>query len=216
MVLPARTPTLLLYAGVAVLTVGCASPPQPTANSGPDDPLVASGVDREATPAAFSVCHGYGCASLHMIGLNDREAAELRALFEPSAPSAAEERKRVAQAVALLEQAAARRLGTDADLPRTPYSMGDPAQLDCVDESINTSTFLHLLDSQGWLRWHRVGDPAERFRFMRFGRHYTAVLIETGPGDANRRYAVDSWFHANGVPAEVVALPVWRAGWDPD
>ena len=205
----------LLYTGALALLYGCASPPKPAANSGPDDPLVASGVDREATPAAFSICHGYGCASLHLIGLNDRETAGLKALFDPPPPDAAEERRRVAQAIALLEQAAGRRLGTDADLPRTPRRQ-DPTQLDCVDESINTSTFLHLLDSQGWLRWHRVGDPAERFRFMHFGRHYTAVLIETGPGAGNRRYAVDSWFHANGVPAEVVALPTWRAGWDPD
>lgn len=215
MVYPVRAATLLLCAGAAVLLDGCASTRDPIAHSGPDDPLVASGVDRQATPVAFSICHGYGCASLHLIGLNQQETTRLRALFEPPAPSAEEERKRVARAVALLEQAAGRRLGTDADLPGTPRGR-DPSQLDCVDESINTSTFLHLLDSQGWLHWHRVDDPAERFRFLHFGRHYTAVLIEAGPEGNNRKYAVDSWFHANGVPAEVVDLPTWRAGWDPD
>ena len=209
---PLRALPLLLYTGVLALLFGCASPRQPTTASGPDDPLVASGVDREATPAAFTVCHGYGCASLHLIGLNDRETAGLKALFDPPPRDAAEERRHVAQAIALLEQAAGRRLGTDADLPRTPRRQS-PTQLDCVDESINTSTFLHLLDSQGWLRWHRVDDPAERFRFLHFGRHYTAVLLEKG---THRKYAVDSWFHANGVPAEVVELPAWRAGWDPD
>lgn len=215
MVYPVRAAALLLYAGAVVLLTGCADTRNPTTRSGPDDPLVASGVDRQATPAAFSICHGYGCASLHLIGLNEQETSRLRALFEPPAPSAQEERKRVSRAIGLLEQAAGRRLGTDADLPGTPRG-GNPSQLDCVDESINTSTFLHLLDNQGWLHWHRVDDPAERFRFMNFGRHYTAVLIEKGTGQPSRKYAVDSWFHANGVPAEVVDLPTWRAGWDPD
>ena len=43
--------------------------------------------------------------------------------------------------------------------------------------------------------------------------HTSAVIVETANGQA---YAVDSWFHDNGQPAEVVPLEQWVAGWGPD
>lgn len=42
--------------------------------------------------------------------------------------------------------------------------------------------------------------------------HTTAVISETVSG---RRFAVDSWFHDNGQPPEIVALDIWRWGWSP-
>ncbi len=36
--------------------------------------------------------------------------------------------------------------------------------------------------------------------------------MEVGSGQS---YAVDSWFHDNGVPAEIVPLPDWLSGWMP-
>lgn len=177
-----------------------------------DDPQVAAAVDREASRAALAVCHGYGCGLSRLVGLNEQEVAALAALFDPPAASPARERQAVARAVGLVEQAVGRRLGTSADLPRTPFSLGDATQLDCVDESINTSSVLHLFAREGWLKWHAPGAPARRYAFLGFGVHYTAVLVESSTGES---YAVDSWFHANGVPAEVVELTRWRAGWAP-
>jgi hypothetical protein len=118
----------------------------------------------------------------------------------------------VAQAVGFLEGVSGRALGTWADKPRTPMRLGDASQLDCVDESINTSTVLHMLHRQELLKWHVPAHPTRRYAFLGFGVHYTAVLVEQTSG---RTYAVDSWFHANGHPAEVVPLVLWRAGWEP-
>lgn len=177
-----------------------------------EDPELSAAIDRRAVPEAVAVCRGYGCALTQLVTLERGEWYAIRALMEASAGNAASERKAVAESVALFEQAAGRQLGTATDRPRTPLSLNDPTQLDCVDETINTSTFLHLLQRQGLLTAHEVGEPARRNAFLVFGVHFTAVLIERPTG---RRYAVDSWFHANGAPAEVVELERWRAGWEP-
>lgn len=207
-----RLPGLSLT-GVALLAAGCAAPPATREFQAAEEPEIAAAVDREAMPTAFAVCRGYGCGLRDLVGLDAAGERALRALFEPAPADAAAERAAVSRAVALLEQVAGRALGTWADQPRTPMRLGDPTQLDCVDESINTSSALHLLQRQGWLKWHVPAHPARRYAFLGFGVHYTAVLSERGSG---RAWAVDSWFHANGAPAEVVELARWRAGWRPE
>lgn len=198
---------------VPLILAGCGSTPVAGEFLQADEPEIAASVDREASPAAFAVCRGYGCGRRDLVGLDVVQQHGLEALFDPPPADAAAERAAVARAVALLEQAAGQALGTRADKPRTPLSLGDPTQLDCVDESINTSSVLHMLQAQGWLKWHTPAHPARRFAFLGFGVHYTAALVERATG---RSWAVDSWFHANGVPAEVVELERWRSGWRPN
>ncbi|MCB1959658.1 MAG: hypothetical protein KDE68_03900 [Rhodocyclaceae bacterium] len=213
-----RPPVAMIASAALVLiatTAGCASPPTGGGEAGVDDPLVASGVDRDATLAAFSVCHGYGCAALHLIGLSPAQQRQLRALFDPPPSSASEERDRIAHAIAYLEKVTGERLGTSADRARTPYTGGDLDQLDCVDESINTSTYLHMLKQAGLLRWHGVSAPARRYRFLNFGVHYTAVILEQVSIATDTAYAVDAWFHPNGAAPEIVELGRWRRGWMP-
>ena len=200
------------FLSATLLIAGCAGQPVPRAFLTAEEPEIAAAVDREAVPAAFAICRGYGCGLRDLVGLDATARRDLRALFEPIPTDAAAERAAVARAVGLMEDVTGRALGTWADKPRTPMSLGDPSQLDCVDESINTSTVLHLLHREGLLRWHVPAHPVRRYAFLGFGVHYTAVLVEQSSGQA---YAVDSWFHANGDPAEVLPLALWRNGWEP-
>ena len=201
-----------MHAGAALLLAaalgGCASGIEVV--PGAEDPEVSAAVDRRAAPEAIAVCHGYGCGLTHLVNLKEEWPA-IRALFADAPRSPQAERAAVARAVALFEQAAGRQLGTWRDKPGTPFSRNDPGQLDCVDESINTTSFLLLLAREGLLRWHTVAEPARRHAFLAFGVHFTAVLVEHG----GARYAVDSWFHGNGEPPEIVELERWRAGWRP-
>lgn len=180
--------------------------------AGVEDPEISAAVDRNAAPEAIAYCHGYGCGTTHLVKLAPAEWNAIRQLFQPPPASAAHERRAIATAGSLFEQAAARQAGTGGDKPGTPFSINDPTQLDCVDESINTSSFLHLLAREKLLHWHDVAEPARRYAFLMLGVHFTAVITDRAD---NARYAVDSWFHANGEPPEVVALPLWRAGWKP-
>lgn len=41
---------------------------------------------------------------------------------------------------------------------------------------------------------------------------HNTIIIET---QSQKRYAVDSWFHNNGQPAEIITLEKWKKGWKP-
>lgn len=202
---PGWLPALFAVVGLTA----CAYPVGETPDT---DPQVAAEVDRDPSPTQLAVCHGYGCSNRSIVQLTAAEWLSVLALFQTPAPNAADERRRAASAVALLERAAGQRTGTAADQPRAPLIFIDPTQQDCVDESINTSTYLNLLDRNGLLRWHKVGEPVRRGSPFLFNLHYTAVLTER---DGGRAWAIDSWFFANGVPPAVVPLPQWQRGWDP-
>ncbi len=162
----------------------------------------------------FTVCHGYGCARKTVVHLAESEWRRVRMAFPGPAASAAEERARLANAVAVLERMAGERAGTSGDVGGTFEGQWKSGQLDCVDEATNTTIYVSLMMRDGLLRWHRLRPPA--YRGISTGAccwpHQSAVVTENGTGKA---FALDSWFHGNGVPAEVVPLSDWLAGWTP-
>lgn len=167
----------------------------------------------EPEPAAFELCFNHGCIDRAVIRLEEHQWAQVRARFMPSPASAAEERLRIAEAVALLEAMTGEQAGTSADIGGTFAGFLHDKQLDCIDESINTSTYLILLRQAGLLRWHVLANPASRGYFLLGWPHATAVVVET---ETAKAYAVDSWFHDNGHPPAVVPLYDWYRGWSPD
>ena len=112
-----------------------------------------------------------------------------------------------------MERVAAAQAGTEGDLAgSTPYFFqgNGPPQLDCYDETINTSNFLGLMVRDGLLRHHDVRAPVQRWFTGGDYIHATAVIEESNGGAL---YAVDSSFHDNGENAETPPLDVWLAGW---
>ena len=86
------------------------------------------------------------------------------------------------------------------------------------------------------LRYHTVGERVLRSRFLLF-QHYAAQIVERSMSlEAPRaqagavvsdvegaeampvaaRFAVDSWFYDNGLPAAILPLADWNAGEGPD
>ncbi|RCX30705.1 hypothetical protein [Thioalbus denitrificans] len=159
-----------------------------------------------ATPPPFNICHGYGCRHQTEIRLTAAEWSSVRGLFRRPPVDAAAERSRIAAAVALLESLAGRRSGTSADRACNSAGSWVRGQQDCIDESTNTATYLHLLDDSGLLRWHRSVGRVRRNPWL-FDIHWTAVIGERGSG---QRYAVDSWYGANGELPLVAPLELWR------
>ncbi len=167
----------------------------------------------EPVPTHFSVCHGYGCAEVAQLGLSAHEWGLIAAVFEPAPENAAQERERIAEAIGLFERLIGPRTGTTHDIGGTFPGMGKAGQMDCIDESTNTTTYLRLLKGAGLLRHHEVAKRATR-GFLLFGGwpHTTAVIRDTTAGES---FAVDAWFEDNGHPAHVVPIPLWRDGWEP-
>jgi len=159
----------------------------------------------------LSVCSGSGCTNRHPVRLGDGDWSKIDALFVVPPPDPAEERRRIALAVGIMEILVGHQAGTRHDVGRNASARDQSQQLDCVDEAVNTTTYLRLFEERGLLRWHQVGLPANRLIDL-VDAHNTAVVTDTTSGIA---YAVDSWFYDNGTPAMVLPLATWRSGWDP-
>lgn len=165
------------------------------------------------TPEAFQNCRGYGCKFIDDISLPQSDWNEItRAYGRPKTPEA--ERESIKRTVALFEQKVGAINGTAEDHWGTFRKLGDKQQ-DCVDESTNTTVYLTLLAQKGLLKFHTVEPPTARFPLIHAGRwpHQTAVISQN---DTSEFFVVDSWFHNNGVPPEIVPLKQWKEGWKPD
>lgn len=158
-------------------------------------------------------CHAYGCQRIANVEFMQKDWREVKAVFSPAPTTAEKERERIAKSIAIFEKKIGARAGTDTDERGTFRHTGDD-QLDCVDESTNTTTYLSLLQNQNLLKFHRVVGPTMRFPIIHAGRwpHQTAVIEETPTG---KLYAVDSWFRDNGHPADIISLKEWKEGWKP-
>lgn len=167
-------------------------------------------VEHAPTPETLQVCHGSNCRIETAVRLDASDWARVRALFGPAVPTAAEERRRIASAIGLMEQLVAPQAGTAKDVGRNLAVVDQSGQLDCVDEAVNSSTYLNLIDDAGLLRFHAVETPAHRGGVIL--AHNTAVVRDLATG---QRYAVDSWFYDNGAPAVVLPLQTWLDGWEP-
>lgn len=160
-----------------------------------------------AAPAldGFPVCYGHECSRQQFVRLNDQQWQVIRALFLPAAASATEERGMIRRAIAQMEDFAGVLAGTSGDRGGNVAGAGMPGQMDCIDESVNTTTYLTLLQQDGLLRWHEVQERVRRSKWV-LDVHWTAVMHETAGGQS---YAVDAWFLDNGEPPYIQRLEDW-------
>lgn len=193
----------IVIAGLALLVAGLARA----------DVFVRSDIITDPAPQRFSVCHGFSCAQVTEVGLNEAQWFVITSAFEKAAVTPEQEREQIAEAIAKFETVVGVLTGTSGDLAENAVSGLDlSGQMDCIDESTNTTTYLRILAKAGFLRWHRVEDRVTRGWFLFGWPHTTAVVSERQSG---QRWAVDSWFFANGHPPAVAPLEVWQHGWRP-
>ena len=179
----------------------------------PAEGFFREGIITEPVPALFSICFDHSCTTVENVSLTPEEWRHAIQPLQPPAHSAAEERSAIACAIARFEEIVGRHTGTSADRGKNVRGFGQPGQLDCIDESTNTTTYLRLLERNGLLHYHVVGDRVTRFGLF-VGMPHTTAVIQEHASDA--RFAVDSWFFDNGEPAYIVNLDAWRSGEDPE
>jgi hypothetical protein len=165
------------------------------------------------TPRRFSVCHGYGCAYESRVRLSAGEWQQARQPLITKAGSAEEERRQIGTALALIEQLVGKKTGTATDAAGASIFGHNAYQMDCIDETVNTSLYLQFLEKDGLITWHRVAAPLRRGDLID-GEwpHNTAAIIEKATG---KQYAVDSWFFENGTPPAIIPAELWLTGWRP-
>ncbi len=158
-----------------------------------------------------TICYNYGCYAKAQVDYSDRQLDRLRRLLA-AAGDAAAEREAIAVAIGRMYGIAGEQTPVWRDKGGNYADGGENGQMDCIDHSTNTSTFLRLLQSHGWLRFHEVLEPIRRTRFF-VAVHWAARVRDRGTQQA---YVVDSWYFDNGRPAAVFAVEEWLAGKRPD
>jgi hypothetical protein len=172
-------------------------------------------IDRFATPnptlSGFTVCHGFYCAERSPATISEHQWRRVTAIFKPRAKNAQLERQQIVRAVALIETIVGPQTGTDAH-QWTHKNMfvipngGDLTQLDCIDTSVNTWTYMTLMERSGLFTFNRVAP-------LSYGPvRNTAVLQEINGG----YFAIDASLVDVGVPPPIMPLAVWLGSWPPD
>ncbi|MGH7126230.1 MAG: hypothetical protein ACREFI_17775 [Stellaceae bacterium] len=197
-------------AGALALS-GCALvPSESLVGSEPNEYLVAY-ADPNPTPDSFRVCHGYGCKLQTRVALSEAEWQRVRAAFKPRLRTASGERRQISAAIAIIELEVGQRTGTAVHQRREP-NRGDSTQLDCIDESVNTWTYLTMLAGDGLLSMHRVGSIEHGGSLLGLDMRNTAIIELEMTGT---RYAVDPWLVDVGAPPPILPLSIWLASWPP-
>lgn len=158
-----------------------------------------------------SICYNYDCAVTARVDLRAYQLRAARRLLLRTT-DAAEEREAISLAIGLFEVAAGRQTPTWADKGRNVDDDSVDGRMDCIDESSNTTSYLNLLESKGWLKFHLALASVKRAPLL-VNDHWAARIVEKKTG---QEFAVDSWFFDNGRPAFVVPLDEWLAGAEPD
>jgi hypothetical protein len=199
-----------VLAAVLLGLAGCAG-----ADPGPDTYLYAYGRTTSPKPDGFVHCYDFTCRTIVPTAVAAAELQRVAALFATPSRTAAEERRRLAQAIALWEQIVGAKTGTAADVgSETGDRMwNDRFQQDCMDETFNTTSYLMMMRDAGWLRFHSVIYPASRgFQHGFVAPHHAATVQDNV---SRRRFVVDSWFFDNGTPPVVMPVEIWEKGWYP-
>lgn len=162
-----------------------------------------------AEAAALKVCHGYSCYYGTQLVLSAADLERMRSILRSGAGTAKAERRAVARLVQYYERRAMAAVGI-RDRPKSDFGRGrERGQMDCVDESTNTTALLRFVAGRGWLRHHAVGRPVSRGFFAdRRYPHFTAVLAEKNGGE---KWAVDSWYEPAGGAPDIMPLSRWRS-----
>lgn len=159
----------------------------------------------------IEICYNYGCATRAGITLTDDDLAEVEHLFQRMS-GVHSERDAIARAIGLLESMAGRQTPTFRDKGRNVNDDDVEGRMDCIDHAHNATAYLRLLEEKGWLRFHRVLQPARRAPLL-VNEHWAAQIMEKSSGQP---FVVDSWFFDNGRPAAIFTLDDWLGGAEPN
>ncbi|WPL18163.1 hypothetical protein Thiowin_03222 [Thiorhodovibrio winogradskyi] len=101
------------------------------------------------------------------------------------------------------------------DLAINDFEAGVHGRMDCVDNTSNTTTYLHILrDIQALTGWS-VASPKVRSGLDITATHWTAVISDR---DSGNPWSIDSWYRPNGHLPMVMPLSNWsdrKKAWNP-
>ena len=161
----------------------------------------------------FMLCHGYSCTHQSQGGFTEAQWRKVGAIFKKPSKNAVAERGKIATAIAMMERFSGVKTGTNIDDAEAVGLKTGPKQMDCIDETVNTTAYIGFLQKEGWLKFHQGTEPTHRgYIFDGTWPHNTAVIREIKTGDL---WAVDSFYRKNGEAPYIVPRADWLKGWKP-
>lgn len=163
------------------------------------------------TLSDFSVCHGFYCAERSPATISEDQWRRVAAIFKPRAENARQERHQIVRGVGQIQSIVGPQTGTDAH-QWTHHKMyvipngGDLTQMDCVDTSVNTWTYMTLMERSGLFAFHRVAQ-------LSYGPLRNTAVLEEINGS---HFAIDASLVDVGVPPPIMPLTTWLGDWPPD
>lgn len=183
--------------------------------------LSATYLDRYAqpnpTPASFTECHGFSCSVISPVSLSPQQWRSVAAVFKPRAANPEAERKQIARAIAVMQRLVGAQTGTAVHqwTHRNMWivpNLGDITQLDCIDEAVNTWTYMTMMERDNLFRFHRVATLAYAGLPTDPNPRNAAVVQEKATGTY---YVIDPSLVDFAVPPPVMPLEVWTGSWPP-
>jgi len=172
----------------------------------------------EFNPDRVLVCSQHGCKKISQVSIDKATWGEITSRFNTPNLAAATERALLAEYIADVEKVMGRKTHTNFDVGGTFNAYFtkqniDSNQMDCIDESTNTLSYLKMLEVEHKIKSHEIVGLVSRGGLLA-GYPHTAVLIEEF--GSNEKYVVDSWFYNNGRPAVILPYKTWKIGWIPN
>ncbi len=155
----------------------------------------------------LSVCYNYSCHEQAVVVLKLKELKILKAMLK-NLPDAASERMAIANAVGQIRIFAGEQSPTYRDKGGNTNDDDLDGRMDCIDHATNSTTYLRLLERRGWLKHHRVLEPAMRAPLL-LDVHWAALIEEIATG---AKFVVDAWFLDHGSPAHIFSFDAWLRG----
>ena len=157
------------------------------------------------TSTSLTICSGYSCARRPRLNLAKRHLAYIDNAMA-AVTSATEERAVIGDLIGWKERLAQKTFRLPQDNPKaTGFDLG-PGQMDCIDESTNTISFLQLLGARGLLKFHKISGYRDRGFVIDARLPHTTAVVKDHTGMA---WAIDSWYRAGGEPPVIVPLSLW-------
>ena len=155
----------------------------------------------------FVMCHGYNCTVQTYAWFTPKQWKSIKREFKKKSKTPEIERQKIANVIAKMEKYSSHLIGTEEDLAKAPIFKESDYELDCIDETVNTSKFLGFLIEAGLLKHHTLGRPAYRgIGSNLMYPHNTATIVENDTGVI---YAVDSYVYENAKRPDIRLLDEW-------
>ena len=167
---------------------------------------------------SLPICSNYGCSKISNASISSETLEVINNALEMSIESPASEREALAYVIGIFEKVIGEQTNTQNDIGGTfrtylHTSKSKSEQMDCIDESANTLLYLRVLNQKNKIIWHEIISLSTRGGIFA-GYPHTAVLLKEK--QSQEKFIIDSWFHDNAQPAEVVDYKKWKKGWKPN